>query len=253
MNLRIILIAFFLCLLVGCSTTKENVPSPENKDSPEVLYQKGVDALKKRDLHDAASYFGQVAYEFPYHKWSNKAEVMEIYANYLMAEYDTVIESAEQYVKLHPASSDVPYILYLKALSYYEQIDIPFRDQEATVHAKQALIDVIKRFPKSTYAKDSRMKLDLVNDHLAANEMIIGRYYLKNGSILSAINRFKTVVDEYSATTHVQEALYRLVEAYMFLDVPKEAQRNAAVLGYNYPNSSWYAASYNLIKTKTSR
>lgn len=252
MKLHTILIALLLTLLVGCSTTKDNTLSIENKDSPEVLYQKGVTALKKRDLRKAAAYFGQVAYEFPYHKWSNKAEVMEIYSNYLMTEYDTVIESAEQYVKLHPASSDVPYVLYLKALSYYEQIDIPLREQESTVNSKQALIDVIKRFPKSPYAKDARVKLDLVNDHLAANEMVIGRYYLNNGSILSAINRFKTVVDEYSRTTHVQEALYRLVEAYTFLGIPKEAQRNAAVLGYNYPTSNWYAKSYNILSTKTS-
>jgi outer membrane protein assembly factor BamD len=243
---KFIAIIILLCLVISCSVKKDSVEEEDNATAEE-LYNKAMILLQKKDLKDAAATFGRVAYEFPYHEWANRAEVMEIYVHYLMAEYEIVITSADQYVKLHPASPEVPYVFYLKALSYYEQIDIPYRDQTSTVNAKDALIELIQRFPNSDYSKDARIKLDLVNDHLAAHEMAVGRYYLSNGSILSAIDRFKTVVDEYNRTSHIQEALYRLTEAYLFLGLKEEAKRNAAVLGFNFPNSKWYKESYNLV------
>jgi len=244
-NLFYVLIILFVC---ACQSNKKSLVDSETTMSGDELYNQGVYYLKSQDLKKAASYFGKVAYEYPYHKFANKSEVMEIYVNYLMGEYENVAVGAEEYIKLHPASSDIPYVMYLKALSYYEQIDIPSRDQESTRQAKKALLELIKRFPDTKYAKDSKVKLELVDDHLAAHEMDVGRYYLASGRLLSSIKRFRDVVENYDQTSHIQEALYRLTESYMFLDLKEEAKRNAAVLGYNYPSSKWYKKSYNLLK-----
>lgn len=237
-----------LIVAVGCSSKKEAHIEQESTLTAEQIYRNAISNLAKKNLKKAASEFNKVAYEFPYHEFAVKSEVMEIYVNYLMGEYDNVIVSAEHFIKLHPANESVPYVMYLRSLSYYEQIDIPFRDQENTKQAKKSFIELSKRFPKSKYTKDARIKMELINDHLAANEMIIGKYYLNNGSILSAINRYKEVVDRYSTTSHIQEALFRLVESYYFLGLKQEAKRNAAVLGANYPASIWYKKSYNLLK-----
>ncbi|MEQ9115335.1 MAG: outer membrane protein assembly factor BamD [Rickettsiales bacterium] len=241
-------IIFCLFLMSSCQSSKKDVIEVDPTIKAEDLYNSGVVYLKKQELKKASEYFGRVAYEYPYHKLANKSEVMEIYVNYLMAEYENVFMGADEYIKMHPASDDIPYIMYLKALSNYEQIDVPYRDQEFTRKAKKSLLDLIKRFPKSKYAKDAKVKLDLVNDHLAAHEMVVGRYYQNNGKLLSAIKRFKNVIDKYDKTSHVQEALYRVSESYVFLDMKKEAKRNASVLGYNYPSSKWYKKSYNLLK-----
>jgi outer membrane protein assembly factor BamD len=87
----------------------------------------------------------------------------------------------------------------------------------------------------------------MVNDQLAGKEMTIGRYYLRQGDTLAAINRFKGVVDHYQTTSHTPEALYRLVEGYLTLGLIEEAKRNGAVLGYNYPGDSWYVDAYKLL------
>jgi outer membrane protein assembly factor BamD len=116
-----------------------------------------------------------------------------------------------------------------------------------TLRARDALQEVTKRFPDSTYARDAELKLDLTEDHLAGKEMTVGRYYLRKGHYLAAINRFKKVIEEYQTTTHVPEALHRLVESYMRLGVVDEARATAAVLGHNYPGSKWYADSYELL------
>jgi outer membrane protein assembly factor BamD len=195
----------------------------------------------------AAESFDEVERQHPYSVWATKAQLMAGYAHYEANKYDEAIIALERFIQLHPGNRDIAYAHYLKALSYYEQISDVSRDQLATERARQSLQELIRRFPNSKYARDARLKLDLTLDHLAGKEMEIGRYYLRKDQYLAAINRFRHVVDRYQTTTHVPEALHRLAEAYSALGVTVEAQRNAAVLGHNYPGSEWYIDSYKLV------
>jgi outer membrane protein assembly factor BamD len=221
---------------------------PEQNFSAEEYYQIANQALNKGQYEKAANNFAKINQEHPYSKLALPAQVMEAYSYYLKHDYSAVIPLLESFIKLHPAYKDIAYVYYIKALAYYEQINDATRDQETTALAKAAANVVIARFPTTKYAQDLKIKLDLINDHLAGKEMEIGRYYLQNGKINAAINRFLTVVEKFQTTKQVQEALYRLTEAYLTLGVTEEARKNAAVLGYNYPNSKWYKRSYDLLK-----
>jgi outer membrane protein assembly factor BamD len=223
-----------------------------SKDA-KTLYAQANDALNKEEYKKAAALFSKVTYEFPYYHLANKAHIMAIYSNYLLEDYDSVIFSVENYVKTHPISKYTPYTYYMKAISYYAQIELPQRDQTMTDEAKQAFTELISRFPKSSYIKDAKAKLALIDDHLAAHEMVVGRYYLNKEEMPGAIERFKRVVSNYSTTSQVEEALSRLVEAYLFLGLRDEAKKNAAVLGHNYPGSRWYKYSYNLIQSSAKK
>jgi outer membrane protein assembly factor BamD len=172
---------------------------------------------------------------------------MGAFANYQSNKYDEAINALDRFIQLHPGHKDVAYAYYLRAISYYEQISDVGRDQNMTWLALQALENVVRRFPESRYSRDAILKLDLARDHLAGKHMEIGRFYLKKGEYLAAINRFRTVIKDYQTTTHVPEAMLRLVESYLALGVTEEAQATAAVLGYNYPGSAWYADSYVLL------
>jgi outer membrane protein assembly factor BamD len=132
-------------------------------------------------------------------------------------------------------------------MSYYQQIDEVTRDQTTTQQASDALGELIRRYPDTRYAADARLKLDLIKDHLAGKEMEIGRFYQRSGQWLAATYRFRSVVDQYQTTSHTPEALERLVESYLALGVPEEAQKAAAVLGRNYPESFWYKQSLRLL------
>ncbi|MEI6188426.1 MAG: outer membrane protein assembly factor BamD [Alphaproteobacteria bacterium] len=246
---KILLIIFstLLLLTVSCAHKKNNEDPVDTRDAIQ-LYEDGLKEIEAKRYKAATESFSKIAYEFPYDDLAPKAHIMEIYSYYLMSDYDSLIPAVENYIKIFPASQDIPYVYYLRTLAYYEQIDAPVRDQTMTIEAKAALEDLIARFPNTPYAKDAKIKIDLVNDHLAGQEMIIGRYYLHAGDLISAINRFKVVVDTYPTTTHIQEALYRLTEAYLFLGVVDEAKKNASVLGYNYPNSIWYKDAYKLLQ-----
>jgi outer membrane protein assembly factor BamD len=175
---------------------------------------------------------------------------MSGYANYMNGKYDEAIISLDRFIELHPGNRDAPYAYYLKALSYYEQISDVGRDQKMTRLALNAMREVVRRFPNTAYARDARLKLDLARDHLAGKEMSIGRYYQRRDDYLAAINRYRSVIEQFQTTTHVPEALHRLTECYLALGITDEAQMSAAVLGHNFPGSRWYEDSYAILDNR---
>lgn len=234
--------------LAACSSTSKDtyVERPV-----EDLYNSAMDQLYNENYTAAAKSFDEVDRQHPYSVWATKAQLMSVYALYQANKYDESVAAADRFIQLHPGSRDVAYAYYMKALDYYVQIADVARDQKTTQQAMDALAEVMRRFPGSKYARDARLKVDLARDHLAGKEMEIGRWYEGQNDYLAAINRFKTVVDQYQTTTHVPEALERLTECYLALGLTDEAQRTAAVLGYNYPGSKWYGAAYKLATGNT--
>jgi outer membrane protein assembly factor BamD len=215
----------------------------------EQLYGEGVDAMAGGRYVTAAKAFDDVERQHPYSVWATKAQLMAAYAHYQNNKYDDAIVALDRFIQLNPSNRDVAYAYYLKALCYYEQISDVQRDARMTELALAALTDVVNRFPTSVFARDARLKIELAHDHLAGKEMEVGRFYQRQNQYLGAINRFRTVVERYQTTSHVPEALHRLVECYLALGLVDEARRTASVLGFNYPGSEWYGDSYSLIET----
>ncbi len=234
--------------LAGCGGDKKDT----YVDTPvETLYNNGMNSLAAGQWDRADKQFDEVDRQHPYSVWATKAQLMSAYALYQNDKYDESIVAADRFIQLHPGHRDVAYAYYLKALDYYVQIADVGRDQRTTELAMSALAEVVRRFPDSRYGRDARLKIDLARDHLAGKEMEIGRFYERQKSYLAAINRFRTVVDKFQTTTHVPEALERLTECYLALGLQDEAQKTAAVLGYNYPGSAWYGSAYALLTGRT--
>lgn len=237
-----------LILLAACT---EEAPVEEYVErSVDEIYNDALNVLDERSYEEAAYLFNEVERQHPYSSWATKAQLMSAYSFYQDDAYDSAVIALERFIQLHPSSPNVAYAYYLKALCYYEQISDVKRDQKMTEIALKYLKELTTRFPRSKYAKDAKLKLDLTRDHLAGKEMEIGRYYLKQAHHLAAINRFKNVVVEFQSTTHVPEALHRLAESYVALGINLEAQKVAAVLGHNFPGSQWYTDAYALVEGK---
>jgi outer membrane protein assembly factor BamD len=243
-SLRRLGAAVLLLALAGCGSSRNEAYIEKPVDD---LYNKAMDALADERYAEAAKVFGQVESQHPYSAWATKSQLMAVYALYAGGNYDESVIAADRFIQLHPGHRDVAYAYYLKAISYYMQITDVGRDQKVTELALRSLDDVVRRFPDSKYARDAKLKLDFTRDHLAGKEMEIGRYYLNRKEYLAAMNRFKRVVDKFQTTTHVPEALERLVECDLALGLASEARANAAVLGHNYPGSRWYKDAYALM------
>jgi outer membrane protein assembly factor BamD len=238
-----------LACVLGVAACSGNDMDPEEMESRPVeqLYNEAADSMDKQDYRQAVVLFEEVERQHPYSQWATQAQLMAGFAYYKDTRYDEAILALDRFIELHPGSENIDYAYYLKALCYYEQISDVARDQGMTTDALESLDTLIRRFPESRYARDATLKRDLTMDHLAGKEMEIGRYYLGRGEINAALGRFTTVVRDYQTTTHVPEALHRLVEAYLTLGLNDQAARVASVLGYNYPGSGWYQDSYRLL------
>lgn len=231
----------------GCAREKPKPRLAYEERPVELLYSTGAYKLDQRRWTEAVAYFQEVERQHPYSEWSRRAILMTAYAHYQANMYADAIQDSERFIQLYPGNQSVVYAYYLKAICYFEQIVDVGRDQAATEQAQASLREVMQRFPRSEYAADARLKVDMVNDQLAGKEMAIGRYYLRQGQTLAAIGRFRTVVDRYQTTTHTPEALYRLVESYLTVGLIGEATNNGAVLGHNFPGDPWYSDAYKLL------
>ncbi len=252
---RPVLLAALALSLSACSGNLPSVGSifssnddgPVESRAPEAIFADARANLRDDKPKTAAFLFDEVERLYPYSDVAKDAMLMSAVASYEAQEYDKAVLAAERFIGFYPSDDQTDYARYIVAQSYYEQIVDVGRDQGMTLQAKQALDELIARHPDSQYVKDAELKRDTTLDQIAGKEMTVGRYYLKNGQYIGAINRFQTVVKEYDTTTHVEEALHRLVEANLALGLVDEAKSAAAVLGFNYPGSDWYGASYALL------
>lgn len=232
----------------GCQSSNNRKQELAYVERPvEQLYNQAARELDKRNYDRAILLFNEVERQHPYSEWARKSMVMTAYASYQARDYEEAISGAQRYLGLHPGGSEADYAYYLIAVSYFDQIVDIGRDQRTTELALSALQDVTRRFPSNSYARDSSLKIDMVNDQLAGKEMEIGRWYLRSNQTLAAVNRFRKVVTTYDTTSHTPEALHRLVESYLTLGLRDQALAAGATLGYNYPRSDWYQISYRLL------
>ena len=215
MRKKLIILSSFVALsfvLPSCSSDKEAVDANKTEKPAEELYANAEKEMKSKNYGEATRLFDEVERQHPYSQYATKAQLMAAYSSYEGDEYDDAILALDRFIELHPGASDIDYAYYLKALAYYEQISDVARDQGLMQDALESFDTLIQRFPDSKYARDAKLKMDLTNDHLAGKEMEIGRYYLNRKETNAAINSFRTVVKDYQTTTHVPEALHRLVE-----------------------------------------
>ena len=248
MNKFFLFIALF-AILISCSKEeiKESIIKEKSLDL-QVLeaYQEGVKNLETGDVLYAAKKFNEAETLFPQSEWAPKSALMAAYAYYTQDYYSDTIAELERFIRVYPLSKNLDYVYYLLGISYYEQIVDEKKDLKSIIKAKDYFKIVIKNYPNTNYSLDAEYKIDLVNDTLASKEMYIGRYYFDKKKWIPAINRFRTVIDDYETTIYAQEALHRLVEVHYILGLKDEAKKYAKLLGYNYQSSKWYEKSYSV-------
>ena len=232
-------------MLCSCSSSKT---AKETEQTAEQLYKKGYEYLQKTSYVKAAESFEKLELEHPYSRWAVKSKLMGAYAYYKALKYDDAVMALDRFIKFHPSNKDVAYAHYMKGLCYYDQIAPAQKDQSNTKKAQEAFMQLIILFPQTDYAEDAKEKIKLIVDHIAGQEMNVGRYYLKNQNYLSALNRFNFVVENYQTTPQIEEALYRQVEIYTIMGLKNQAIKSAKVLEHNYPESNWNKSAQKIVK-----
>ena len=252
-NFKFFILSIIVLLSFSCSKEKVNKSVINEKSlDAQVLeaYQEGKNSLEEGDVLFAAKKFNEAEMLYPQSDWAPKSALMAAYSYYKQDYYKDAIAELQRFIKVYPFFENLDYAYYLMAVSYYEQIIDEKKDLESIINAKKNFSFIIKNYPNTEYALDSEFKLDLINDVLASKEMYIGRYYFDKKKWIPAINRFRTVIDEYDTTIYAEEALHRLVEVYYTIGLIDEAKKYANLLGYNYQSSRWYEQSYSVFNKK---
>jgi outer membrane protein assembly factor BamD len=245
---RIVAAGLLVMLIAGCNMFSAPKIKEEPIVPPDTLYTQAIGEMDKQNYLTAIKTLEKLERQHPNGEYSEKAKLMLVFAHYRIGKFDEAVLAADRYTALHASSPEVPYVLYLKGNSYFAQIRDITRDQQISQNAIETYALIISNYPNSKYAKDAREKLVIAIDQLAGKEMSVGRYYMGTGNYLAAINRFRTVAEQFQTSTHIEEALYRLTEANLAIGLTSEAQTAAAVLGHNYPQSTWYKQAFGLLE-----
>ena len=243
------LLFVILILFIACSkdNLEKSIIKEKSLDNQVIeAYTEGMKSLEAGDVLFAAKKFNEAEILFPQSEWAPKAALMAAYSYYVQDYYSDTISELQRFIRVYPQHKRLDYAYYLLAISYYEQIVDEKKDLQSIVKGKQGFEIIVKNFPNTEYALDSQFKINLINDILASKEMYIGRYYFDKKKWIPAINRFRTVIDDYETTMYTEEALHRLVEVYYVLGLKNESMRYAKLLGYNYQSSQWYERSYSV-------
>ena len=250
MNIFKLLLVFILSLLIISCTKEEKKNSLIKEKSLDLqvieTYQEAMSSLNKGDVLYAAKKFNEVELLFPQSVWAPKSALMAAYSYYKQDYYGDAIAELDRFIRIYPNHKNLDYVYYMLAICYYEQIVDETKDLESILNAKKTFEILIKKFPNTEYSMDAEFKIDLINDTLASKEMYIGRYYFDKKKWIPAINRFRTVIDNYQTTIYTQEALHRLVEVHYIIGLEEESRKYAKLLGYNYKSSKWYEKSYSV-------
>ncbi len=239
----------FLIFLSTCGSPEKKTKTGtlSTKEQAIKIYQEGIKGIENSEYFYASKKFSEAEILLPQSEWAAKSALMVGYCFYSINFYDDAILNLERFIKIYPASNNLDYANYLIAISYYEQILDEDKDIEPLLKSKEKIQFFLKKYPDTDYAIDLRYKLELVINQLAAKEMSIARYYIKNKKWIAAINRLKVIVEKYDNTIFIEEALFRLVEIYYNIGLENEAKAAAALLGYNYNSSEWYERSYKIL------
>ena len=248
-TIKYISILLIFLLIISCS---KNVPEKKITVEKEMklqmieAYNEGLKELERGDALFAAKKFNEAEILFPQSDYAPRAALMAAYSYYTQDYYGDAIAELDRFIRVYPNHPRNDYAEYLLGLCFYEQIVDEKKDLQSITDAKITFQNLIKKYPKTDFAIDANYKLDLINDILAAKEIYIGRYYMEKKKWIPAINRFRSIIDQYDTTIYVEEALYRLVEIYYIIGLEDEAKRYANLLGYNYKSSEWYEKSYSI-------
>ena len=244
---KLIYFSLIIFLFFSCAKKQQELNIPPDREESFKIYKEAVDSMYKGDLFYASKKFSEAEAILPSIELAAKASLMSSYCLYTIKFYQGAISSLERFIVKYPSDKNIAYAHYLIAITYYEQILDETKDIQPLLQSKDKIKFYLTEFPNTEYATDLKFKLDLINNQLAAKEMYVAKYYTSIQKWIPAINRLKVIVKDYSETLFIEEALHRLVEVYYRVGLIEEAKVTAALLGYNYNSSEWYAQSYKLL------
>ena len=246
----ILFLFIYTFILFNCSQNEDTILQKEINVSPDSLYKIAMNDVNQNKYDDASINFKKIINQFPLSNEGIQSQIMLAFIDYLKLDYTNAIYKFDKIINFYPSHKNIDYVLYMKAICYYEQINKAELDGGNAHKALEYFNKLINSYPESEYSRDSQQKIILINENIASKNMDIGLFYLSQKKYLAALNRYNIVVNKFSKTKYTPEALFRLVEIYYILGMLEDAKKTASIISFNYPDSKWYKYAYNLLVAK---
>ena len=219
----------------------------ENISTDIELFEIGNKELENNNLDLALEKFDKIEVLYPNSSYATKSRLLNGYIYFTKGEYEKTQAIAKSFIKYYPGNKNLAYAYYLEAMTYYILIKKPEYDQKNSLEAKKIFTFILNAYPNSDYREDIILKLNIIDNSIAEQLVIVGKYYEEKSNYSAALNYYLDVYLNYNNTLIIEECLYLITNIYKKLSEKKLMEQYAAILGYNYPNSEWYLKTYNLV------
>ena len=234
----------FISLMLGACSSSIKEPVVEDVQPEAELYASAMARLESGNYRPAIEDLETMEARYPYGRYSEQAQLELIYAYYRSKQPTEAKTAAARFIRLHPDHEHVDYAYYLKGLTAFEEnkgaldqyigTDKARKDPGAARDSFSDFSSLLKRFPNSEYAADSRVRMVYLRNLLAQHEIFVADYYISINAWLAAANRAKYVVENYQLTPAVKTALQIMVQAYTELGLLDNASNAQQVLEANF-------------------
>jgi len=245
MNLRLALILIAsIFVLGGCASTGDSDDPTFGLNAAEI-YKEAKTSLLDGNYETAIQFYEKLESRFPYGNYATRSQMEVAYAYYKFDEPESAILAADRFIKLHPNHPNVDYLYYLKGLASFGitksgigelfNQDQTERDPKSARRSFKFFAELVKKFPKSRYARDTVQRMTHLRNSLATHEIHVANFYFKRDAYVAAANRGKYVVENYQRTPAVADALALMVKSYRKMEMPELAKDALRVLEVNHP------------------
>lgn len=241
---RLLLVTTAALFISACaSNDKQEEVLPE-----QTYYENARDAMNSGNFNEAEQNLDYLETYYPFGRYAEQAQLDLIYARYQNLDLEGARAAADRFLRLNPQSDHADYALYMRGLASYNldiglaaryfPVDVSARDPGEQRQAFRDFSELLNRYPSSEYAPDARQRMIAIRNRLAELELYAARYYISREAYIAANNRARYIIENYSTTPSVEEALIILAETFRFMDLKKGATDAVAMLKENFPDST---------------
>ena len=256
--LRLFALLVLVASLAGCKTVgrlfDKDAEKPTETLPVEAMYAEGKSALQAGNFNRSALYYQRLVARFPYGAYSEQAQLELAYVQYRQAKTEEATSSINRFIRTYPTHRHIDYAYYLKALINFDQgratllrianQDMAKRDLGAPTQSLNDFAEVLRRYPNSRYAPDSRQRMIYLRNLMARHELQVGLYYLRRDAYVAAANRGKYILQTYPQSEHDGDALALMASAYTELGQDELAANSRKVLETNYPQHPYLSGDW---------
>lgn len=247
--MKVVLLAVTLATLAltGCSSTADEEPDTQQRGSAGEMYQRAQSSMQSGNYTMAAEILRDMDSRFPFGPYTNQVQLDLMYVYYQIGDQDRALTAIDRFLRLNPNHADTDYVRYMRGLVHLQLesnlfqnmvgIERADRDPSFSEQAFDDFRQLLERHPESNYAADARARMVGIKSRLARHEMIVAEYYMRRGAFMAAANRGRYILENYTNTPEVKQALEVMIEAYDALGQEQLRADAQEVLELNFPQS----------------